>query len=259
MQFLVFIVGPAGAGKSTFTAAFRDWLASQETPASCVNMDPAVENLEYLPDVDIREYVYTREVMEKYSLGPNGAIIASMDLILEHLPHLDARLKELGEGYVLIDTPGQMEIFAFRKSGKYLVDMLCEKRRCATVFISDAVIIDRPGDLISQLLMSASIFHRFTLPQVNIVNKMDLLSPPERERVIGWIRHPERLENDIVVEKYFIRNMYHSIREYMELIPLVPVSAKRAEGFDELYVSLHGIYMGGEDYERTTSLIEGKD
>jgi len=259
MQFLVYVMGPAGAGKSTFTAAFRDWLASQETPASCVNMDPAVENLEYLPDVDVREYVYTREIMEKYALGPNGAIIASMDLLLEHLSEIDARIGELGDGYILIDTPGQMEIFAFRKSGKYLVDLLCEKRRCATVFLSDAVIIDRPGDLISQLLMSASIFHRFTLPQVNVVNKVDLLSPPERERLIGWIRHPERLDSDIEQEKYFIRSMYQSIREYMELLPLIPVSAKRATGFSELYVSLHGIYMGGEDYERTTWLVEGKE
>lgn len=257
-QFLVYIIGPAGAGKSSFTEAFRDWLKSQETPVSCVNLDPAVENLNYDPEVDVREYVFTREIMDKYSLGPNGAIIASMDLLLEHLARIDSKIEELGEGYVLIDTPGQMEIFAFRKSGKYLVEALCRERRCATVFLGDSMIVDRPGDLLSQLMMAASIYYRFSLPMTTVLNKVDLLSPPERGRLEGWVSSPETFEEAVMAEKFFTRNMFISIKDFLETLPPILVSSKKFIGFEEVYVHLHGIYMGGEDFERTTSLVEGE-
>jgi len=256
-QMLVFVIGAAGAGKSTFTSSFRDWLRSQEVPSFTVNLDPAVEELEYDPDVDVREYVFTRNIMERYSLGPNGAIIASMDILLEYVSEIDERVKKLGEGYILVDTPGQMEIFTFRRSGKYLVESLCtEERICAIVFVCDSVIIEKASDLVAQLLSAASVFYRFTLPMVAILNKVDVVPPPEREKITRWTDDPQELERELLEEHFFGREVYLSISGLIESIPIIPTSARTGHGLDKVYIRLQGIFRGGEDYERTTSLTE---
>jgi hypothetical protein len=44
-----------------------------------INLDPAAEKFEYTCDVDIRELITVRDVMEKHKLGPNGALIYCME------------------------------------------------------------------------------------------------------------------------------------------------------------------------------------
>jgi len=257
MQMLVFIIGPAGSGKSTFTASFRDWLQSQGAPVTIVNLDPAVENLEYFPDVDIREHVFVREVLEEYGLGPNGAIIAAVDMSIEHLPSLDRSIDDAPEGYVLIDTPGQMELFTFRQSGGIIINSLCKpSRRCASVFILDASLSSDPYNLVSQIFLAASAFYRLRLPLVVLLNKMDVLSDADRQRVSEWLSNPEMLEEEISkmprdYDAHFSRSVTRLLLDFLDIIPVVMVSAKKSQNFEEVYFHLQQIYMGGEDFELT--------
>ncbi len=258
MHMLVFIIGPAGSGKSTFTASFRDWLHSQEAPVSTVNLDPAVENLEYVPDVDIREHVFIRDVLEEYGLGPNGAIIAAVDMSIEHLPSIDEGIDSTPEGYVLLDTPGQMELFMFRQSGGIIVSSLCKSnRKCATAFLLDATLSTDPYNFVSQIFLAASAFYRLRLPLVILLNKIDVLSEAERERISAWISSPEILENEIArfprdYDVQFSRSVVRLVLDFLDLVPIVMVSAKRSQNLDAVYFYLQQIYMGGEDFERTT-------
>ncbi len=259
---MVYILGPAGSGKSTFTAGFRDWLKSQEVPVMTFNLDPAVEELSYLPDIDVREYVFTRNIMEKYHLGPNGAIIASMDMVLEYLGYMEKEVQQMEEGYVLVDTPGQMEIFVFRKSGEFIVKSLCSQGRvCAVIFMMDPLITSSPSDLISQLFMAASVFYRLKFPLLGVFSKIDLLSEEERIKIQTWISNASQLERDIEfldkdILRDFSRKIFRSIIEFKEYFPIILSSSKTFEGYDEVYRFLQQIYRGGEDFERTTSLVE---
>src|SRR5699024_8427054 len=56
-KFGVLVMGPAGAGKTTFCNALIQHL--QNTRRSCfyVNLDPAAETFSYEPDLDIRELI----------------------------------------------------------------------------------------------------------------------------------------------------------------------------------------------------------
>ena len=62
MRYAVFITGPAGAGKSTLTAALHEHYKIMRTRTFCFNLDPACEFLPYEPDFDIREVVTGMEV-----------------------------------------------------------------------------------------------------------------------------------------------------------------------------------------------------
>jgi GTPase SAR1 family protein len=66
--------------------------------------------------------------MEEFGLGPNGAILycieyleANFDWLVEQLDEL---LGEGGDGYVIFDTPGQVELWTNHDSLKNIVEKL---------------------------------------------------------------------------------------------------------------------------------------
>jgi GTPase SAR1 family protein len=52
----------------------------QGVPSYYVNLDPAVKDVPFAANIDIRDTVAYKEVMRQYSLGPNGAITTSLNL-----------------------------------------------------------------------------------------------------------------------------------------------------------------------------------
>ncbi len=128
---VVFMIGTAGSGKSLFTAAFSEWLKMSKQDVATVNLDPGVLKLPYSPDVDVRNYVDAGNIMEKYGLGPNGAAIMAADLIADEIENLTRDIEEAHADIVLVDTPGQMELFAFRASGPYIVNELTKEPKAS--------------------------------------------------------------------------------------------------------------------------------
>jgi len=44
----------------------------QREDVMAINLDPGAPSLSYSANVDIRDYIKVEDVMEEYSLGPNG-------------------------------------------------------------------------------------------------------------------------------------------------------------------------------------------
>ena len=135
---LVFIIGTAGSGKSLLTAAFNEWLKLSKQNVITVNLDPGVLTLPYTPEIDIRDYIKIEQLMEQYELGPNGALIMAADLIAEETDRLGDEIASFRPDIVLIDTPGQMELFAFRASGPYIASELTKEPK-AIIYLFDSV------------------------------------------------------------------------------------------------------------------------
>ena len=55
-------------------------------------------------------------------LGPNGALIRSMELAMNSIDEIIEKIASLKYPYVFVDTPGQMELFLFRDFGVELVE-----------------------------------------------------------------------------------------------------------------------------------------
>ena len=152
---LAFIIGTAGSGKSLFTAAFAEWLKMSKQDVAVVNLDPGALKLPYQPDVDVRNYVDVGDIMEKYGLGPNGALIMAADLIADEIENLTRDIEEAHADIVLVDTPGQMELFAFRASGPYIVNELTKEPK-ALIYLFDAVFSINPLNYVSNMFLVRS-------------------------------------------------------------------------------------------------------
>ncbi|MCK4885647.1 ATP/GTP-binding protein, partial [Candidatus Bathyarchaeota archaeon] len=175
---VIFIIGTAGSGKSLLTASFNEWLKVGKQKVATVNLDPGVLNLPYVPDIDIRDYITLNRIMDEYGLGPNGALVLAADLIAEDTERIGGEIEDLQSDVVLVDTPGQMELFAFRASGPYIANELTKEQK-AIVYLFDAVFSFNPLNYVSNMFLSAAVYNRFLFPQLHVLSKCDLLPPEE--------------------------------------------------------------------------------
>lgn len=249
---IVFVIGTAGSGKSLLTASFNEWLKVGKQKAATVNLDPGVLNLPYTPDIDIRNYIDINQIMDEYKLGPNGALVLAADLIAEEAERIGGEIEDLQSDVVIIDTPGQMELFAFRASGPYIANELTKEQK-AIVYLFDAVFSFNPLNYVSNMFLSAAVYNRFFFPQLHVLSKCDLLPPEEANRIVEWSTDPEALE--VVIEeklsgtrRLLSRDMMQAIYRLGLQFQLVPVSGKTNEGLINLGSALERILVGGEKF-----------
>ncbi|HIQ03052.1 MAG TPA: GTPase [Desulfurococcales archaeon] len=253
-MYFLFILGTAGSGKSYLTSALAEWLEDHELSVTRVNLDPAVEWLPYSPDVDVRDYVEVRKVMEKYGLGPNGALITSVDMLVSYIDKIRDEIEALRSNYVIVDTPGQLELFAFRQSGPYITSLISQGYKSLAIYLIDSFFTHQPTSFVSALLLAISVHLRLGIPQIHVLSKSDLISSDRIEKVQTWLSDPLSLIDEIEQDKVSrsLRDVAIQIEKILGETGLVgeviPVSSKTGEGLDELYGEIQRILAGGEDY-----------
>jgi hypothetical protein len=249
---VVFLVGTAGSGKSLLTSALDQWLKVGKQKSALVNLDPGVLNLPYTPDIDIRNSIDINEIMDKYNLGPNGALVLAADLIAEQAEQIGDEIDSLQADIVLVDTPGQMELFAFRASGPYIANELTNEQK-AIIYLFDAVFSYDPLNYVSNMFLSAAVYNRFFFPQLHVLSKCDLLPPEETKNIVNWSSDPDILES-VIEEKLsgtrmlLSRDMLHAIHRLGLEFELIPVSGKTNHGMNNLGSTLERILSGGEKF-----------
>ena len=251
----LFFVGTAGSGKSTLTQAFKLWMDQQGYNAVTVNLDPGVEELGYTPDVDIRDWVSVPEIMAEKGLGPNGAQIACADIAAVKFPEISRVIEEFRADYILIDTPGQIELFAFRQASDVFLNAFPTQRNII-VFVLDPAVAKAPAGLVSLLMLASSIQFRFDAPMELVLGKSDLLAEDELERIVENCRNPESLMFSLGEAgsdgKMDMRSV--SATEFLRAMDALgvrmvprPVSSVEMQGIEDIYNAVQQIYFGGED------------
>jgi GTPase SAR1 family protein len=251
-MFIVFVIGTAGAGKSLLTAAFGEWLKMSKQDVSIVNLDPGVLTLPYSPDVDVRNYVDVENLMEEHHLGPNGALVMASDLIADRVEEISREIEELQSDIVLVDTSGQMELFAFRASGPYITTELTKENK-AMVYLFDSVFSVNPLNYVSNLFLSAAVYNRFLLPQIHLVSKCDLLPKEQVNEIVNWSTNQAALEDAIEqklegTKRLLSQGMAQAILRLGLKFPLLPVSAKTSEGMINFNMALERALSAGDKY-----------
>lgn len=177
-KFGVLVMGPAGAGKTTFCNALIQHL--QNTRRSCfyVNLDPAAETFSYEPDLDIRDLITLEDVMEELELGPNGGLIYCFEFLLQNLDFLTDALDPLSEEYlIIIDMPGQIELYTHIPLLPSLVQFLSRAgplniNLCAAYLLESTFVVDK-AKFFAGTLSAMSAMLMLEMPHVNILSKMD--------------------------------------------------------------------------------------
>jgi len=248
----IFIVGTAGVGKSSLTSQIFDYYSRNGAFVGTLNLDPGVENLPYTCDVDVRDYVDILSIMRQYDLGPNGALIMANDLIALKIEDLQRDIDNVNPDYLIVDTPGQIELFAYRTSGPFFVQNLTAEQKVA-LFLHDGVLMTTPTNFVSVALLSTSIKLRLNLSYINVLTKIDLIQDKLRE-ILKWSVDLKSLEDAIAKqstgESYtLVSSILRSLNLGGFAQGLIPISNATGEGMVSLQTALSRILNLGEEVE----------
>ncbi|KXT13956.1 hypothetical protein AC579_4205 [Pseudocercospora musae] len=171
------VMGPAGAGKTTFCSAIIQHLKNNRRSCFYVNLDPAAEDFMYEPDVDIKHLITLEDVMEELHLGPNGGLIYCFEFLMENLDFITDPLEDVGEeSLIIIDMPGQIELYTHVPIVPQLIKHLTRGSlnvsMCVAYLLESSFIVDR-AKFFSGTLSAMSAMLMMQLPHVNILSKMD--------------------------------------------------------------------------------------
>lgn len=158
----------------------------------CLNLDPATRLVPFGASIDIRDTVDYKEVMIQHQLGPNGAIMTSLNLfatkfdqviqILEQrsFPSTPSSQKNNNPDptidYILVDTPGQIEAFTWSASGSIITSALASSFPTVLAFVVDTPrCASSPSTFMSNMLYACSMLYRTKLPILIVFNKTDVV------------------------------------------------------------------------------------
>lgn len=181
-------VGMAGSGKTTFMQRINAHLHEKKDAPYVMNLDPAITHSPFQANIDIRDSVNYKKVMEEYKLGPNGGIMTSLNLFATKVDQVMGILEKRAApdpanparkpiSKILVDTPGQIEVFVWSASGTILLESLASSFPTVIAYIIDTPRCSSTSTFMSNMLYACSILYKMKLPMILVFNKADVKDP----------------------------------------------------------------------------------
>ncbi|KIY97580.1 hypothetical protein MNEG_10383 [Monoraphidium neglectum] len=246
----------AGSGKTTLIQRINSHLHTRGQPGYIINLDPAVAQLPYSANIDIRDTVVA--LCEK----PRD-------------PPLQ---------YIVADTPGQIEIFTWSASGQLVTELFASGFPTIVAYVIDTPRCAAPQTFMSNMLQAVSILYKTKLPLLLAAPPAPpraaaacgatprSLAPPRMDSVrlsarheavfnkidvarhdfaLNWMddfdAYAAALEADSSYAATLSRSLSLVLSEFYAGIKSVGVSAVTGEGMDEMF---EAVAACADDYSR---------
>lgn len=267
-------------------------LYSKRKPPYVLNLDPAVRTVPFDCNIDIRDSINYKEVMKQYNLGPNGGILTSLNLFAtkvdQVLELLEKRCRAAASSpsatqdpstsitasssnsieHILVDTPGQIEVFVWSASGQILLSSIASSFPTVIAYIIDTPRTASTSTFMSNMLYACSILYKTKLPMILVFNKTDVQSADfakdwmtdfetfqaalQKEEETGTYGGTEGTQGGPAVGgsgymSSLLNSMSMVLEEFYKHLNVVAVSSLTGGGIDEFFVAVQG---KAEEFER---------
>lgn len=247
----VICIGMAGSGKTTFMQRLNSHFHAAKQPPYVINLDPAVLKIPYGANIDIRDAIKYKKVMENYQLGPNGAIVTSLNLFSTKIDQVIKLVENKRDKFehCIIDTPGQIECFVWSASGSIITESFASTFPTVIAYIVDTPRNSSPTTFMSNMLYACSILYKTKLPMIVVFNKTDVCKADfAREWMTDFEAFQEALRQDQELNGEsgmgsgymgsLINSMSLMLEEFYSQLDMVGVSSFTGDGFDEFLVAV---------------------
>ncbi len=264
---VVIVLGMAGSGKTTFVQRLlRELYEDDAFNPYAINLDPAVKSVPFPCNVDIRDTVDYKQVMKGYKLGPNGAIVTSLNLFTTKFDQVIKLIESKGDSvsHVVMDTPGQIEVFTWSASGNIITEALAANFPTVVVYVMDTVRSTNPVTFMSNMLYACSILYKTRLPFIVAMNKVDVV---DHKFAVEWMSDFEAFQDALKTETSYVANLAQSLSlaldEFYSHLRTVGVSAVSGKGVDAFIEAVKESRREYEtdykaEYERLKAMKEQK-
>jgi len=173
-------------------------------------------------------------------------------IILVQIDKIRNEVERVNPDYLLVDTPGQIELFAYRSSGKFIVENLTAEEK-TSIFLFDGSLITTPINFVSLALLATSIKLRLNLSTINVITKTDLIGTKLKD-IIQWSSNLRSLEDAISKEAdgetyALTTSILRGLNFSGFAQGLIPISNVTGDGMVNLEGALSRILNLGEEVE----------
>jgi len=167
------------------------------------------------------------------------------------MPKIQEDIDSFNADYVIVDTPGQMELFAYRESGEYVVKQMNADSK-ALLLLLDPLLANTPVNFLSLALLSASVGLRLKIPRISVLTKRDL-EPERTKTIMRWSKEASVFEEELAktreAEEYSLYSeLFRSVRRLAFGVDLYPVSSVTLDGMVALVGEITRLARGGEEF-----------
>ena len=234
-------------------------LHSKQEPPYVINLDPAVLNVPFDANIDIRDSVNYEEVMRQYNLGPNGGILTSLNLfatkvdqivnLLEKRAQPEADRKPIDR--IIVDTPGQIEAFVWSASGTILLESLASSFPTVIAYVIDTPRTASTSTFMSNMLYACSILYKTKLPMILVFNKTDVKDASFAKE---WMTDFEAFQDALRADEEseggaesrggsgymgsLLNSMSLMLEEFYSHLSMVGVSSRLGTGVDDFFAAV---------------------
>lgn len=243
------VIGMAGSGKTTLMQRLNYHLNEAQRPYYLINLDPAVLETPFGANIDIRDTIDYKEVMKQYKLGPNGGILTALNLFSTRFEQVMQLVEKRGSSldYVLLDTPGQIEIFTWSASGEIITKSLASSVPTVIVYVVDTARCRDAVTFMSNMLYACSILYKMKLPLLLCFNKIDVAP---HTTCLQWMTDFDAFTTALQAERSYMGTLAQSMAlmldEFYSTLTPVGVSALTGDGMDDFF---RAVDAAAEQYE----------
>lgn len=236
------VIGMAGTGKTTLMQRINHHCVENNLRAYYINLDPAVKSVPFAANIDIRDTVNYKEVMQQYGLGPNGGILTALNLFATRFDQVIEILERRADEFdhIFIDTPGQIEAFTWSAGGQIILELLANSFPTTILYITDTPRCQSTTTFMSNMLYACSVLFKSKLPLICVFNKIDSVPFAFAQ---GWMADFETFQDALDGDKEeYLTSLNRSLSlvmdEFYRTIKSVGVSALTGEGMEGLIVEI---------------------
>jgi len=159
---------------------------------------------------------------------------------------VEKRASELD--YILIDTPGQIEVFTWSASGTIITELLASAFPTVVVYVVDTPRSLNPTTFMSNMLYACSILYKARLPMIVVFNKTDIT---RHEFAVEWMNDFEAFQDAVHGDTSYMstltRSMGMVLDEFYSNLKTVGISAVTGEGIDKFF---EAVDESAEEYKK---------
>lgn len=222
----------------------------------------------FFVEVDIRELISLDVVEEELSYGPNGGLVYCIEYLAQNLEWLEEKIGDYGDDYLVVDMPGQVELYTHYKHVNHISQKLQNLgyNVCSVYLIDSRFLVDA-STFISATLMAMACQINLELPHLNVLSKMDIV---KRDGII----EKRDLESYLNPDTEFLlsklvsgtnpkfRDLNESLCELISdycLVRFHPISVKDAKLMNDFIMHVDNAIQYGEDVEPKEIVEEDDD